>query len=480
MKFVILLTFLTLVIAWLGWKIWKNNHNFRYILGWCLLYYWTFAGSWVFVIDQLTGAHGRNFGIQYYKIFSKLFPVFLDDFYFQMLLYFGLFFISIQLTIFLFQKNKSYIPIPNPKPIKISHLFFILSSMIFLGISYLVVHKNVIYASEQCISVYLALNTLPNSLITIHKLFNLIGLVTLFFGFSIYLSSDNSRYFSHVNGKKYGLAYFTALFVFLVYLMIIGNKHDLLFVGIFSVLFYIQNSRRIIYTKLLIFIGVIFIMLFSTDLTRGVPLFSSPKYNLNCIERKQKALKTTENINDTPNKILYLAFNNEMFYAQFSMYGAISKDIPFTYGSSLKSLGYSFIPRIILESRPEDIYTYYAREVNADEGQGYTIHHATAWYLNFGIFGLIFSGFFIGLIWFYIEYLFSKSSEISSTLIKIFAILSPFLFTAFIPTLLRSGPESYRSLLYEAFAIPLLIIYLSVSFTSFFNWIRQINKNTMI
>ena len=44
-------------------------------------------------------------------------------------------------------------------------------------------------------------------------------------------------------------------------------------------------------------------------------------------------------------------------------------------------------------------YQYYATGVGAREGQGYSIHHATGWYLNFGVAGVVMGAILLGRLW---------------------------------------------------------------------------------
>ena len=66
------------------------------------------------------------------------------------------------------------------------------------------------------------------------------------------------------------------------------------------------------------------------------------------------------------------------------MYGVLAAGVEPRFGYSLYSLVCSVIPRVLWPDRPRDIYLYYSESVGAIQNQGYSLHHATGWYLNFG------------------------------------------------------------------------------------------------
>ena len=73
--------------------------------------------------------------------------------------------------------------------------------------------------------------------------------------------------------------------------------------------------------------------------------------------------------------------------------------VPWTWGSSVLSLALSAVPRIFWAARPDTIYVHYAAFLGLEAGQGYTIHHATGWYLNFGPVGVLLGGGALGSLW---------------------------------------------------------------------------------
>jgi hypothetical protein len=133
--------------------------------------------------------------------------------------------------------------------------------------------------------------------------------------------------------------------------------------------------------------------------------------------------------------------------------------LPLTYGTSLVSLGASLVPHFIWPDRPEGVYEYYVNSVHAMPGTGYTIHHASAWYLNFGVLGIIAGAFIFGWLWTFFYNKFLSIESIKNIFLKILMIIGFCAFTAQIPALIRTGPEGYKALAFEALLLPVFIIY---------------------
>src|SRR5262249_883634 len=95
----------------------------------------------------------------------------------------------------------------------------------------------------------------------------------------------------------------------------------------------------------------------------------------------------------------FIVSSNEAYAAHFSLYGVLAFDVEPKFGYSLYSLACAVIPRLLWPDRPRDIYLYYSESVGTIQNQGYSIHHATGWYLNFGYLGVPIGGIVLGLIW---------------------------------------------------------------------------------
>ena len=95
----------------------------------------------------------------------------------------------------------------------------------------------------------------------------------------------------------------------------------------------------------------------------------------------------------------FVTTSNEAFAAHFSLYGVLAAGTAPKFGYSLYSLACSVIPRVLWPERPRDIYLYYSESVGTIQNQGYSLHHATGWYLNFGYTGVVLGAVALGLIW---------------------------------------------------------------------------------
>jgi len=159
-----------------------------------------------------------------------------------------------------------------------------------------------------------------------------------------------------------------------------------------------------------------------------------------------------------------LVFSNELFAGHFSMYGVLKKNVQPNYGISFKNLIYSFIPSSLVKERPQDAYTFYSREMKFRGTQGFTINYITAWYLNFSYFGLILGPLFLaGLI--LLPFYFSRKS--TSNRGQLFSVLAMCGITGFAAMMIRSGPESFKALLYESVLIPIVVVAIGIFATRF-------------
>ncbi len=138
----------------------------------------------------------------------------------------------------------------------------------------------------------------------------------------------------------------------------------------------------------------------------------------------------------------FLTSSNEAYGAHFSMYGVLAEGVQPRFGYSLYALVCSAIPRVLWPDRPPDIYTYYSESVGAIQNQGYSLHHATGWYLNLGYLGVALGAVVMGLVWAYC--LNAHRRPGSGRLFRLFAAVAPWLFVACLPPLIRAGPEGLQ------------------------------------
>lgn len=455
----LLLTVSTLIIFYLLWRIWKKTGEISFVIGIVLIYYWSLMGSWLLVYDQMHDCAGQSWGLHYYYLFDKMFPVYIDNTYLIVIGLYSLFIIGIELTILYFAKPRLSQVVP-PKPLHVYHSRLIAICLLAAVASLVLVFKEILIAVKFDQSVYTITRSQPGRFYTLHQLANQVAIVPLYIGLFTFLSGSRSRYITGDQRRWVLLAYVAAIFIVEIYLMFLGNKREIMFAGILGIVFYLNNvGYRFRIPSLVLFAVIVVTPLLFNDALRGF----SPKALLSFFDtsgltydpgKGSKGFSMAEATSG-------LLFSNEMFCANFSMYGSLVYKVPFTYGSSLLSLAASVVPRILWESRPADIYSYYATSVHAVEGQGYTIHHATAWYLNFGVPGLLAGAFVLGALWSWLYNRFIKLDMGRKRFVVIFFILGAGAVAGQIPALIRSGPEAYKVVAVEGLLLPALIIFLS-------------------
>jgi hypothetical protein len=159
---------------------------------------------------------------------------------------------------------------------------------------------------------------------------------------------------------------------------------------------------------------------------------------------------------------LALATGSESVAAHMSLYGIVARDLDLTYGSSVLYLVNSLIPRNLMADRVADSYSIYASAVSAPDDQGFTIHFAAGWYLNFGIAGIVIGAVILALIWTAI-YRAMRARDGHSGGLSLAAIVAFCFCSAFVPVAMRNGPEGLKGLFIEGILLPYLIARIVVS-----------------
>jgi hypothetical protein len=208
--------------------------------------------------------------------------------------------------------------------------------------------------------------------------------------------------------------------------------------------------------------GVDKIVINNDTLIISNPHVSEAYYQLSIKEKILKALSG-------------IIYSNEMFTGHFSLYGVLHEHIPVQTAISFKYLLYSFVPKFMGEDRPLSSYEYYAHRLNFPETQGFTINHITAWYLNFSYLGILLGP--IALILFLFAPLllvYYTKSEMNKQ-IGMFVVSC---IVAFAAMIIRSGPESYKTWLYEGILMPYIILLSGFIFQKLFQLLKTkfINK----
>jgi hypothetical protein len=445
MEYYVLLFLSTCIIVWLALLIWMKTHDLSFQLGFMFLYFWSLYGGWSIITDNLGGDSGKRYGY----LEQKMFPVYLDEHYLFSLFLYALFIIIIEFTIlFLVSAKRSYITLAHT-PIVISHSV-ILSIAVLAGLSsYLIIRPYLLEAVASNLSGYSATRWTDSPYFTLHQVLNRLALVPAVLGFSI-LCCKQGRLFTGRQDTKVWLSYFILLTSIFLYLFILGNKNELFGGGIVGIFLYLANSARPNYKMIAVFAFTGLMGILAIDLLRSLPITSLIVLDFESVEWSD---------------IFKFALgSNEAFAAHFSMYGVLAYQLSPTYGTSIISLMASIVPRVFWPDRPPDIYIHYASGVHAVSDQGYSIHHATGWYLNFGVVGVILGAFILGLVWTfcYNGYLKANLATIPRWW-TITQLLAPWTFVSYIPSFIRAGPEIYKGYIIEGIMIPVFVLALSAS-----------------
>ncbi len=451
MQYYAVLTFTTLVIAGLSLRLWRVTGSVSFPLGMALMYFWTLQGAWVLVRDKLHDGPATVGGEYHYSYFEeRLFPISLNSNYMATLLIYSLFLIMIAVVL------NAVVEKPDRtrtwKLIPLSHSRILTIALVCGVASYVIVRGDLTTAAALEVSGY---NFTRGSEMmqqsrwfTVHQLLNYTALMTAAIGLAVLFSGDEARFLAARRKPWHGTAYVLVILALLGYMVVLGNRADLLVAMSFGVLFYIANRKP----PSLIIVGTIFVVGIlaanTIEACRGNALRDLPQ-----VLAESKPWDLTRDKG-----------SNEQFAAHMSMYGCLQYHVPLTFGSSFVSLAASVIPRALWSDRPESIYDYYARSVNAEPGQGYTIHHATGWYLNFGLPGVILGAVLLALVW-------AKCFNNLNTppppgrglLLSAMRVLAPWALVGFLPKLMRTGPEGYKALFFEALLIPSIVVAISAT-----------------
>ena len=222
---------------------------------------------------------------------------------------------------------------------------------------------------------------------------------------------------------------------------ILGNKNETLMALIAGFLAYVASTERPHWMRAGLGAAVGVWFLYTIDLFRGTPFSGLWK-------------AVTERLSQANDVGRFVTSSNEAFAAHFSLYGVLAARTPVKFGYSFYSLAYSLVPRILWPDRPRDIYLYYSESVGTIQNQGYSLHHATGWYLNFGYAGVLLGGLVMGLVWAGCLNAHRRWGGRRGLLLRLFAVIAPWTFVANMAPLVRAGPEGYKGFFIEAVLIP--------------------------
>ena len=424
----------TTVIAVLTWILYRRQRDAGVIVGALALYYWSLFGAWSIIVDKTGGFSGKH----YYYLEYKLFPIALDSDYMLALGLYAGFIIVAQLTLLAALSRGRQRPIPR---LILRHEPILIAAVVAGLASYFIIRGKISAAWALNTSAYWYTRSQTDQWFTLHQVLNRVAMLPPAIGFAALMAGNRSRLFVSVR-RRYTLAAYLAVFLGMgMFTFVLGNKNEVLESLVAGTLAYLGSVRRPSLWKVSLAVVAGLWFLYAIDFFRAVP-----------VAEMQAAVG--EKLDQATGVASFVTSSNESFAAHFSMYGVLAHEVPPKFGYSLYALACSIVPRVLWPDRPLDIYFYYSDQVGAIQNQGYSLHHATGWYLNFGIAGVFLGGAVLGLVWAYCMNAQQRVRPRSGLLFRLFAVTAPWLFVAYLPPLVRAGPEGYKGFLIEAVLIP--------------------------
>ena len=438
MEYFTLLGAATVAIAALTAALYRQRRDLGVVVGIAALYYWSLYGAWSIVIDKTGGFSGQHY--QYLE--HKMFPIALDGFYLLTLALYAGFIILVELTLLA--------ALSRGRPRAIPRLVLRHDAILFAGFvagiaSYLVIRDKLSMAWAINTSAYGYTRSQGDQWFTLHQVLNRVAMIPTAIGMATLAAGRRSRFFVNVERRYTWPAYGLLAAGMCAFTFVLGNKNEGFTALLAGILTYAGSLRRPPWWKIGLVLAAGAWFLAAVDFFRASPI---SEIGAAVLARGQDAGDVSH----------FVMTSNEAFAAHFSMYGVLASGTEPKFGYSLYSLACSVIPRVLWPQRPRDIYLYYSESVGTIQNQGYSLHHATGWYLNFGYSGVAVGAVVLGLIWAWCLNAHQRIRRKSGLLYRLFATIAPWVLVAGLPPLIRAGPEGYKGLILESFLIPLSVL----------------------
>ena len=438
MEYFTLLGASTLVIALLALALYRQRRDLGVVVGIAALYYWSLYGAWSIIIDKTGGFSGQHY--QYLEY--KMFPIALDGTYLLTLALYSGFIILVELTLLAALSRRRSHPVPR---LLLRHEAILVLGFAAGIASYLVIRDKLSMAWAINTSAYGYTRSQGDQWFTLHQVLNRVAMIPPAIGMATLAAGRRSRFFVNVERRYTWPAYALLAACMGAFTFVLGNKNEGFTSLLAGVLAYAGSVRRPQWWKIGLALGCGAWFLASVDFFRGTPLSGMTAA---LFSRSQ----------DSGDVSHFVTTSNEAFAAHFSMYGVLAAGTEPKVGYSLYSLACSVVPRVLWPQRPRDIYLYYSESVGTIQNQGYSLHHATGWYLNFGYAGVAVGAVVLGLVWAACLNAHQKIRRRSGLLYRLYATVAPWVLVAGLPPLIRAGPEGYKGLVIESFLIPIGVL----------------------
>lgn len=435
----ILLVLITVYVVGVSLAIVKRTDSLILVVPIAVMYFWSIFGAWSFIPMKLAGG-----GIFYEDM---LFTVGIDEHYFMMLLYYSFFIIIFSTYILTHTNRRNLVGIKNNDSYHdvieflAGNANYNLIIYILLAVFLLSSYKDIYAAMTSNMSAY-SLSRFSSTVAN--------GSLVMFCGDTFtYLSIPVLFSRRHRLRRNIVIGLFAIYFLFN---FLLGNRNILLCDFVILIILYSQlkGLKSVLKIKNVVIAVLLFSMIQFISFVRGS--------SVNEIMASRGAYSLSDIFVSTMQ-------SSEQYAAQISMYGVHKYDVPVTYGKGVLYFFSTFIPQFVGLERPERLYHYYIQNtVHNTLDMGVTLHHATAWYLDFGIIGIILGA----LLWGYVLiYLYKRRSSFVY-------LYGAIIFSAVSIQMIRdSGLESYKGGLILNTIIPMLIIYFCTKRSK--KYARQIN-----
>lgn len=452
----------TLAYAWCGLVLYRRTRDVSLPVGLALIYYWTFAGAWFFIGDHALGFEGYRIGLGYYYLMEKMFPFIMNGNYLLALVAYALFVTGLLITMLLLVPRGT---VMDRSPVRLDHRYVLTGGVLCMLFSFFAVLPWLKEGVRTGEPFYTVLRQDTSYLATLRAWADRGAALSFVFGYAIMLGSGDQRSFFEDRARRWHrVVYPVAILVLGVYLSLLGDRHTLFAVLILTTIYLLDRFRRRGLRLALMPVAVIVILLAFGGWVRGF----TPQGTKAPLDRTPFSLPDIAHVPRQQEGALRKAGNtvlgNEMFAAHFSMFGILERKVPVEPWISLRYVG-CLVGICRADGLPTpSVYDHYAKAARLSPGQGYAIHHASGWYLNFGWPGLLIGGAFLGAIWGLMIRARSRTAERSRK--RVLTLMLPYLLVSFFPPLLRSGPEAYWGVGLEGILMPMTILVLA----STLNW----------
>ena len=368
----IFLVFFSILIWRNAYSAWKLDGSFTIPIVTFFMFYFTLGGAFIFPIDAFFNFKGTEIGLHYLPIFDRLFLVSFDYDYILSIFYYIIFILVFQYT-YLFSIKKIATKFESVKTTQTinneqeaSSFKFVVNPWIVLAISFLLIGVSatilwdeIYYAIANEKSIYSTTRATLSKYYTLHQLANEFSVLIPFLAFSFAITKSNKFNVQAITKKSTLFIILFACVVSASYIVLLGNRREVLSGLVVCALIAVNNYKNVYFKRFFVISFLTLSLFLANDFFRStyipIQLNSVLKFDK---QRKIPKLAPTQIVNQNPVDSLgqktplklkikkqsnksYIAarskqvissfvFSNELFYAHFSLYGCIHKDVPLT------------------------------------------------------------------------------------------------------------------------------------------------------